>query len=263
MKKISKIVVIALMVALVLTACGPKEPANELEAVKEAGKIVFGTSADFPPFESVDENGNFVGFDVDLMKELGKRMGLEVEIVDMPFDSLIAAVQEGKINASVAAFNYSEERDQAVDFTDPYYFAEDGILVAEDFADEITGPEVMANYIVGIQTGSMQEAWVVENLVDTGLLPEDNLFRYERIDQAAMDIKAGRVDMLMTEAVVTKSIAKELGGLKVPFTGVVSNGPVNIIVPEGAKELTAEMNKYIAEMLADGFIDSIILKHMQ
>ena len=263
MKKVSKIVVFALVFVLLLTACGPKEPANKLEAVKEAGKIVFGTSADFPPFESVDENGNFVGFDVDLMNELGKRMGLEVEIVDMPFDSLIAAVQEGKIDASVAAFNYSEERDQAVDFTDPYYFAEDGILVAEDFADEITGPENMANYIVGIQTGSMQEAWVVENLVDTGLLPEDNLFRYERIDQAAMDIKAGRIDMLMTEAVVTKSIAKELGGLKVPFTGVVSNGPVNIIIPEGATELAAEMNKHIAEMLEDGFIDSIILKHMQ
>ena len=263
MKKVSKILVIALLFVLVLTACGPKAPANKLEAVKQAGKIVFGTSADFPPFESVDENGNFVGFDIDLMNELGKRMGLKVEIVDMPFDSLIASVQEGKIDASVAAFNYSEERDQAVDFTDPYYFAEDGILVAEDFAGEINGPEDMANYVIGIQTGSMQEAWVVENLVDTGLLSDENLFRYERIDQAAMDIKAGRVDALMTEAVVTKNVAKELGGLQVIFTGVVSNGPVNIIVPEGSTELTAEMNKYIAEMLSDGFIDTIILKHMQ
>ncbi len=263
MKKVSKILVIAVLLVMVLTACGPKAPANKLEAIKQAGKIVFGTSADFPPFESVDDNGNFVGFDVDLMNELGKRMGVDVEIVDMPFDSLIASVQEGKIDASVAAFNYSEERDEAVDFTDPYYFAEDGIMVAEDFSGEINAPEDMANYIIGIQTGSMQEAWVVENLVDTGMLPEENLFRYERIDQAAMDIKAGRVDALMTEAVVTKNVAEELGGLKVIFTGVVSNGPVNIIIPEGATELAAEMNKYIAEMLDDGFIDSIILKHMQ
>jgi polar amino acid transport system substrate-binding protein len=70
--------------------------------------VVVGTSADYPPFEFVDEAGITTGFDVELMNEIGKRMGVTVEWTDMPFDSLIAAVQEGKIDMSIAAFNYDE-----------------------------------------------------------------------------------------------------------------------------------------------------------
>ncbi len=263
MKSLHKVFVMSLLIALLLTACGPKEPANHLEAIQEAGKIVFATSADFPPFEYVDESGEMTGFDVELMKELGKELGVEVEIQDMPFDSLIAAVQEGKIDASVAAFNYSEERDEAVDFSDPYYYAEDGILVGEGFEGEITAPEDMANYIVAAQIGSSQEAWITENLVDTGLLPAENLFGYERVDQAAMDVKAGRVDLMLAEFVVTNTLADQLGGLKVVYEGEVSNGPVSVVVPDGDTELVAAMNEAIAKLLDNGFIDGLILKYMQ
>ncbi len=142
------------MIGLLVVACTPAEPANKLEAIKDAGVIVVGTSADYPPFESIDEAGNMVGFDIDLMNEIGKRMGVEVEIRDLPFDSLIASVQENKIDASIAAFNYTEERDEVVDFTDAYYYAEDGLLVVEGWSGEINAPEDMANYTVGVQTGS-------------------------------------------------------------------------------------------------------------
>jgi ABC-type amino acid transport substrate-binding protein len=140
MKRIVTVVLLIALLALLASACGPSKPANELEKVKQAGKIVIGTSADYPPFEFVDESGNMVGFDIDLANEIGKRMGVEVEIVDMPFDSLIASVQEGKIDISIAAFNYTEERDKTVDFSDAYYYAEDGFLVVEGFSGEISKP---------------------------------------------------------------------------------------------------------------------------
>ena len=92
MKSLHKVFVVSLLIALVLTACGPKAPANHYAAIQEAGKIVFATSADFPPFEYVDENGEMAGFDVELMYQLGEELGLEVEIQDMPFDSLIASL---------------------------------------------------------------------------------------------------------------------------------------------------------------------------
>ncbi|MCD4671838.1 MAG: ABC transporter substrate-binding protein [Anaerolineaceae bacterium] len=199
MKTVSKIFTLVLVVTVLLTACAPKE----------ADKLIIGTSADFPPFEFVDEDGEFAGFDIDLINAISEKMGVEVEIVDMPFDSLVASVQEGKIDMSVAAFNYSEERDEVVDFTTFYYYAMDGFLVSEDFADEITAPEDIAKYIVGCQTGSTQNAYIQENLIDTGLLPEENFFTYERVDQAALDVKAGRIDVLMAEAAVIGALKRK------------------------------------------------------
>ena len=262
MNKTYKLIIVILFAVLLVVACGPKEPANQLESIKQAGKIVAGTSADYPPFEYVDESGEMVGFDVDLMNEIGKRMGVEMEIVDMPFDSLIAAVQEGKIDISVAAFNYTEERDKTVDFTDAYYYAEDGFLVAEDFAGEISKPEDAANYSVGVQTGSTADGWATENLVDAGLMSVDNLFRYERMDQAGLDVKNGRIDILITDYIPALSLAEGVGGLKVVYHAEVSTGPVNIIVPEGATELTAALNEIIAAMLEDGFIEELSITHI-
>jgi polar amino acid transport system substrate-binding protein len=251
-----------ILLVFIMAACGPSEPTNELEAVQQAGKIVMGTSADYPPFEYYDDAGEMAGFDVDLMNEIAKRMGLEAEIVDMPFDSLIASVQEGKIDISVAAFNYTEERDKTVDFTDAYFYAEDGFLVEESFADEITAPEEAANYIVGVQTGATADSWVTENLVEAGLMDEENLFRYERMDQAALDVKNGRIDILMTDYIPALALAEQVGGLKVVFHAEVSTGPVNIITPEGSTELTGELNKIIQDMLDDGFIEDLAIEHL-
>lgn len=262
MRRIPCSVLLIVAITLVLSACGPKEPANHLEAIKQEGKLVAGTSADYPPFESVDENGNMVGFDIDLINEIGKRMGVEVEIQDMPFDSLIAGVQEGKIDLSIAAFNYTEERDKTVDFTDAYYYAEDGFLVAEDFAGEITAPEDAAQYKVGVQTGATADSWATENLLDAGLMSEENLFRYERMDQAALDVKAGRIDILITDYIPAQALAGELGGLKVVYHAEISTGPVNIIVPEGDVELTNALNEIIADLLEEGFIDELAERHI-
>jgi polar amino acid transport system substrate-binding protein len=262
MRRIPCSVLLIVAITLVLSACGPKEPANHLEAIKQEGKLVAGTSADYPPFESVDEDGNMVGFDIDLINEIGKRMGVEVEIQDMPFDSLIAGVQEGKIDLSIAAFNYTEERDKTVDFTDAYYYAEDGFLVAEDFAGEITAPEDAAQYKVGVQTGATADGWATENLLDAGLMSEENLFRYERMDQAALDVKAGRIDILITDYIPAQALADELGGLKVVYHAEISTGPVNIIVPEGDVELTNALNEIIADLLEEGFIDELAERHI-
>ncbi|KPL80821.1 hypothetical protein ADN00_01105 [Ornatilinea apprima] len=262
MKSKFYVVFALVMVAVLLAACGGGAAANKLEAIKKNGKVVIGTSADYPPFEFVDANGNFDGFDVALMNKLGEEMGVTVEIQDMPFDSLIAAVQEGKIDLAIAAFNYNEERDKTVDFSDPYYYAEDGFVAAEGFAGEFTKPEDAANYKLGVQTGSTADGWVTENLLDTGLIAEANLFRYERIDQAGLDVKSGRIDLLMTDYVPALALAQNLGGLKVIYHAELSTGPVNIILPEGEKELQAELNTIIKKLQDSGFIDEIAAKYI-
>jgi polar amino acid transport system substrate-binding protein len=249
--------------ALLLAACQAGGDGSHLDEIRDAGKIVVGTSADYPPFESVDENGNFVGFDIALIQEIGRRMDLEIEIQDMPFDSLIAAVQEEKLDLAISAFNYDEERDLSVDFTEPYYFAEDAVLVAEGFGGTIGSAEDLAGYVVGAQTGTTQDGWITENLIDTGTLSEDNYFRYERIDQAALDLKAGRIDAILMESVVARSLVADLGGLAVVYEGEVSSGPVNIVIPEGDAELAEALNDVLADLQEEGFIDELVIEYMQ
>ncbi|HLO33666.1 MAG TPA: ABC transporter substrate-binding protein [Anaerolineales bacterium] len=262
MKRIVVFISLLVAISLVLAGCGTlNKPANHLEAIKQAGVIKVGTSADYPPFESVDANGVKVGFDIDLMTEIAKRLNVKLEWVDMPFDSLIAAVQEGKIDASISAFNYTEERDKTIDFSAPYYTSEDSFTVADGFAGTIAKPEDVAAYKVGVQTGTTQDSWLTDNLVADGALPEGNLFRYDRVDQAMLDLKNGRIEVMMSDYVPAQALAKQLGGLNIVYHGVLSSGPMNIVIPEKDVELAQAINDIIKQLQGEGFVDGLAVKY--
>jgi len=97
--------------------------------------------------------------------------------------------------------------------------------------------------------------------VDEGQLDEANLFRYDRADQVALDLKNGRIDVMMADAIPAKALAEQLGGLKIAYVGIVSSGPINIVLPEGDAELTQAINDIIKQLQAEGFIDALALKH--
>lgn len=262
MKRIGFFVSVLVAASLVLSACGGgSTAANHLEAIKQAGVIKVGTSADYPPFESVDASGNKIGFDIDLMTEIAKRLGVKIEWVDMPFDSLIAAVQEGKIDASISAFNYSEERDQTIDFSDAYYTSEDAFTVAEGFAGTIANPEDVANFKVGVQTGTTQDSWLTDTLVATGKLPEENLFRYDRVDQAMLDLQNGRIEVMMSDYIPAQALVEQLGGLTIVYHGVLSSGPMNIVIPNDDKELQQAINEILKQLQDEGFINDLAVKY--
>jgi polar amino acid transport system substrate-binding protein len=260
MKRFFTAVLIAVMICLALAACKPAVTTH-LDAIKTAGVIKVGTSADYPPFEFVDASGNKTGFDIDLMAEVAKRMGVTLEWVDMPFDSLIAGVQEGKIDASIAAFNYSAERDEVVDFSDAYYTSEDAFMVADGFTGTINNPEDIANYKVGAQTGGTQDGWITDNLVTTGKLAEANYSRYDRADQGALDLKNGRIDVLMVDYIPAQALAEQIGGLKIVYHGVLSTGPINIVIPQDDKELAQAINDVLKDLQTEGFIDALAVKY--
>jgi polar amino acid transport system substrate-binding protein len=262
MKRIGFFVSVLVAASLVLSACGGgSTAANHLEAIKQAGVIKVGTSADYPPFESVDASGNKIGFDIDLMTEIAKRLGVKIEWVDMPFDSLIAAVQEGKIDASISAFNYSEERDQTIDFSDAYYTSEDAFTVAEGFAGTIANPEDVANFKVGVQTGTTQDGWLTDTLVATSKLPEENLFRYDRVDQAMLDLQNGRIEVMMSDYIPAQALVEQLGGLTIVYHGVLSSGPMNIVIPNDDKELQQAINEILKQLQDEGFINDLAVKY--
>jgi len=274
MKKGLTLFVLVILLAGIVSACQPQAaapqattppepatPASKLDAIKTAGKIKVGTSADYPPYESVDSAGAYVGFDIELMAAIAEGMGVQLEWVDMPFDSLIAAVQENKIDLSISCFNYSEERDQQVDFSEAYYTSEDAFVVGKDFAGTIAKPEDVVAYKVGVQSGTVQDDWLTTNLVDTGLLKAENLSRYERVDQAALDLQAGRVDVLMADYVPANALVKQFEGFNIVLKSVLSTGPLNIVLPEGDAVLKAEIDKQIAALQASGKITELAEKY--
>ena len=188
-------------------------------------------------------------------------MGVKVVIKDMGFDTLITALQAKKINAVVAAMQYSPERDKKVDFSNVYRKISDAFLVKSDSAIELKSAADIASYRVGAQTGTIQEKWMLNNLVDTGKMKKDQAFSYERVDNAALDVVAGRLDVLFIQSDPAAKLI-EKGKLKIALisTETVLSGQC-IAVPEGASGLQAEFNKYIDEMKADGTIAKITAKH--
>jgi polar amino acid transport system substrate-binding protein len=249
MKRFSLFFVIILAMALGLTACAGSSSKN----------LVVGTSADYPPYESVDEQGNYVGFDMDLIREIGSRIGQQVEIKDMPFDSLIAAVQEGKVDAVIAAMQKSAARQEKVDFSEGYHTQVDAFLVNGDSTISLTKPQDAAGLKIGVQTGTLQEQWAVDNLVPLGT-QEDQIFRYERVDQGALDVKNGRIDVLFINADPAAALAEQ-EGLKVALvTSDTVAAPQAIAVQKGNTELLTKINEALAAMQQDGTVDQLLKK---
>lgn len=278
MKKVSSVLMLLVIAALVLGACtavqpgaAPAVPAattsgeeaaapaasdGQMAKVKAAGKLVVGTSADYPPYESVDADGKFVGYDMDLIRAIGEKLGVEVEIQDMPFDSLIAAVQQGKIDAIIAAMQATPERDEQVDFTIEYRPTKDAFLGKGDSTLTIAKPEDAGGKTIGAQTGTVQEKWIQDNLVATGLTSADQVSSYERADQAALDVASGRIELMLIDAEPAISLA-ENNGLKVLLlTSDTTKGGKSIALPNES-DLKAEIDKIIAELQADGTIQKI------
>jgi polar amino acid transport system substrate-binding protein len=228
--------------------------------IEERGTLIVGTSADYPPFEAMDEAGNFIGFDMDLIREIGSRLGLKVDIRDMAFDVLIASVQEGKIDAAIAAIQYTPERDEAVDFSVPYNYIFDSFLVAGDSDIVIEKAADIAPYMVGVQTGTTHEAWVMKNLIEPGFMSADQLFRYERTEQGALDLQAGRIDVLFINADPARELANTMG-LKVALTTRETvQGGQSIAIPEGEIGFKAALDRVITQLHEEGFIKELLGK---
>ena len=261
MKKVYFVIAVLLLMVGALAGCAQQETASVLDKIQEEGVVVVGTSADYPPYEYVDESGAYTGFDIELMTEIADRMGVDLQWTDMPFDSLIAAVQEGKIDMSISCFNYSEERDEKVDFSDAYYTSEDAFLVSEDFAGTITNPEDVANFKIGVQSGTVQDDWVTTELIDAGLMEGSDLSRYERVDQAALDLQAGRIDVLVADSVPAQSLMSQFGGFKIVYEDMLYTGPINIVLPEGDTVLQEEINAIIKDLQDEGFIDELAVTY--
>ena len=234
---------------------------NTWEKVQAEGKIVVGTAADYAPFEAYNDEFQLDGFDIALMNAIAQEIGYPVEFHDMAFDGLGGALLAGQIDVSISAISATPERAQYVDFSNIYFSADDSILTAVDNPLTIATIDDLANYKIGVQKGSVYADWLVENLIETELIPLTHLSAYQTMDEAVEELGEGQIDLIVLDKLVGDSIA-EADDQFVNSEGGLYTQRFAIAMGKGETDLQAEINRALGVLQTDGSIDALALLYL-
>lgn len=249
---------------LLLSACGKKEeaapapaPVASAPAPAPAKVYVVGTDAAYAPFESQNEKGEIVGFDIDVVSAIAKKAGIEVKFVNTPWEGIFNALGQGDRDLVVSAVTITDERKQTMDFTAPYFDAVQLIAVKEN--SKVTKFADLKKLKVGVQTGTTGDEAVTKLLGKTST----NIKRFESTPLALKELESGGVDAVVADnGVVIHYVANNPGG---KFKTVSDKDFVpeqyGIAVKKGNAELLAKLDKGLADIKADGTYDQIYAKY--
>ena len=271
MKKLFALLLTMAMV-LSLAACGGKkeEPAPTEEPAKTEepaapelttvtpGKLTVATSPDFAPYEfyAIDENGNanLAGFDMALAQYIADYLGLELEVVPMDFDGVLAEVTAGNVDLGMAGLSPDPERMEAMDFSDIYYMGGQSLVVTQANKDkwasleELNDPSVS----IGAQLASIQYDLAMENT------PDADVVQLAKVTDVVSELLGGKLDAGYIETVVAESYAKNYPDLYIAFDVPYEVEGSAIGVVKGNEALLAGVNEAIAAALADGSMDDFV-----
>lgn len=281
MKKNVLVLAAAVCMAAALTACGSSNSATETttaaaetttaaaadttaaESADETtaaaaentdtagGKIIMVTNAEFPPYE-YHESDTIVGIDAEIAQAIADKMGMELEIQDMAFDSLIPALQSGKADFVAAGMTVSEDRLKNVDFTDTYAQAAQVIIVKSDSA--VASPDDLTGKKIGVQTGTTGDIYAddIENA---------EVQRFNKGMEAVMALTQGKLDAVIIDREPAKVFVKENEGLMI-LDEAFTEEEYAIAVKKGNTELLDKMNAAIGELKESGELQKIVDKYI-
>jgi len=230
-------------------------------SIVEEGKIEVGLSADYPPFEYYTENFLLDGFDVALIREIGDVLDLEVEITDMAFDGLFGSLILNNIDVAISAISITPERQGTVAFSNIYFVSEDAVLAKSDSPiDSIPAEEDLAFLRVGVQRGSVFDALLTTNLVETGLMPKENLHRYQLARSAVDDLAEGLIELVVMD-LEPANRAVEQFGVKIVAQGL-NPQRYAMSVPHGAPQLLTELNRALLQLQTSGRIGDLVEEYI-
>jgi len=290
MKKIIALLMAMIMV-FALVACGGKG-AEDLQAAKEAaanggvtevnvdemempdtfttvteGKLTMATNAQFPPYEFY-EGTEIVGIDAEIAAEVANRLGLELVIEDMEFDSIIEAVKSGKADIGMAGMTVTPERQEVVDFTPSYATGIQAIIVAEG-NDTIAGTNddgalvdaegnVLEGLTIGVQRGTTGDLYSTWNMEDAGLATVD---RYSKGADAVQALRTGKVDCVIIDNQPALAFVAEVEGLKILETAYAVEDYAGAMSKSNTA-LYEAVCLTLAEMIEDGTVAAIVGKYI-
>ncbi len=256
----------ALMVVLPAIAGGKKD-VSAMERIKADGKIILGTSADYPPYEFqalIDGKDTIVGFDIEIAKEIAKDLGVELEIKDMSFDGLLAALVSGNVDFVISGMTPTEERRQNVDFTDIYYQAVHGAVIRAADANKYgSDPASLKDVMIGAQKGAIQVGIAKEQIKGvTGADLDNNhpqIKELGTLPDLIMEVKNNKIEAVIAELPVAEAYVKANPDLAIAsYTFEDTEGGSAIAVKKGNNALDADMNATISGLTAENKISQFV-----
>lgn len=224
--------------------------------IQESSTMLVGLSADYPPFEYYTSGFQLAGFDVALMEEIGEILGVDVEFSDIAFGGLFDALAVYQVDAAISAISYTQERETLVDFSDVYLVSEDAVLVNDTWsAGQISAVEDLAPYRIGVQGGTVYEKWLRTELVESGLMPETNLFIYQNMDLAVSQLSSALTDMVVMD-LPPAEVAASSGAFRIAAQGL-NRQLFAVAMPQGAGELQEAINDALEQLWDSGRIQEL------
>ena len=276
MKKLSAMLMAGAMM-MSLAACGSSASSASSEAVSSEaassevassadsseaaelttvtpGKLTMSTNAAFPPYESTDDNGNFVGIDVDVAAAIAEKLGLELQVDDMDFDAALLAAQNGKSDLVMAGVTVTEDRQLVMDFSDSYATGIQSIIVKED--SDIATPDDLADKMIGTQRGTTGYIYCSDDFGDEHVTPYDDGLT------AVQALVNGQVDAVVIDNAPAKEFVAANPGLKILDTSYAEEDYA-IGVAKGNTAMLDAINGALEELKNDGTLQAIIDKYIK
>lgn len=266
MKK-SMIKIISVLLVCILTiglaACGSKtneantgENKSQLDKIKESGRIVLGTSADYPPYEfhkEINGKDTIVGFDIEIAKEIAKDMGVELVIKDMKFEGLLAALDSGNVDFVVAGMTPTEDRAKNVDFSNIYYTAIQALVVRAEDVNNITSLQDLNGKKIGVQKGSIQEG------IATTQIPGGKIKALGKVSDIMLELKNNKVDAIVVELPVAKAYASKNSDILVTdIKFEEEDGGSAVAFKKGSTELVDAVDITLQKLIEDNLIEKFV-----
>ncbi len=229
-------------------------------AVSEAladGVLTVGTNAEFPPFEYVGDDGEPDGFDIGLIKAIGEKLGVEVKVENMEFDALVAAIGS-KIDVAIAGMTITSERQESVDFSDPYYEAVQYVILPE--GSEIATADDLVGKTIGVQLGTTGDFIASDDIADT------TVQQYNKGVDAVNDLVNGRLDCVIIDKNPALVFASKFEGQLLAVDGAdfgFGTEEYAIAAPKGDTALVDQINSALAEVKADGTFDTLVETYIE
>ncbi len=246
-KTISAIIILALLLGIILTVSRStgttfSVASGRLANIKERGEIVIGSNARYAPFESIDEQGNFVGLDMDIVREIARDIGVTPVFIDIPWEELFDTLRAGKIDVAISSITITKERAETMSFSDPYINAGQVVVTLVSRGD-IKGTHDLRSQTVGVQTETTSET--------EARTYSDHVFVYPNYAEAKADLLSRKTDAIIIDYPAGVAMAGKDSRLKVvgePFTQEF----YGVATGKNETALLAEINKTIRRLKQDG-----------
>ena len=249
--------------ALALAGCGKQDGASTASgtappAPSAARVYAVGTDAAYAPFESQNEKGEIVGFDIDVVKAVAAKSGLEVKFVNTPWEGIFNALKQGDRDLLVSSITITDERKQTMDFSDPYFDAHQLIAVRAD--SKVAHFDDLKTLKVGVQTGTTGDE-AISKLQGKN---STDIKRFESTPLALKELETGGIDAVVADNGVVVNYVKNNSGNKFKTVNDAAFVPekYGIAVKKGDADLLAKLNGGLAAIRADGTYDRIYATYL-